>query len=190
MTVPDGMLVLLREGPKHGYQLRTDFAERTNGTWNLNTGQVYTTLDRLERDGLVASAPDVDPGGDDRRQAYRLTDAGRERADAWLARVDAEGPDRDELVLRVLLVIGHDPQAGLAVVDGQRQGLLERLQAVRRSQRDAGDDLLPRLTADALAVRLEAELRWLDLCEDRLHAHARHRSNDNPSNRPSKGTPR
>src|SRR4051812_47955275 len=103
MTVPDGMLVLLREGPKHGYQLRTDFAGRTRGTWTLNTGQVYTTLDRLERDGLVMPAPEADDGGDERRQAYRLTDAGRARAEAWLATVDQDGPDRDELVLRVLL---------------------------------------------------------------------------------------
>ena len=164
------MLVLLRDGPKHGYQLRADFVERTNGLWTLNTGQVYTTLDRLARDGLVVAAPDADDGGDDRRRAYQLTEAGRRRAEGWLAESDRDAPDRDELVLRVLLVIGHAPDEAQAVIASQRDGLMRRLQAVRRSQRDTADDLVSRLTADAAAIRLESELRWLDLCDERLRA--------------------
>jgi DNA-binding PadR family transcriptional regulator len=166
MSVPDGLLVLLRDEPKHGYQLATDFAVRTAGCWSLNTGQVYTTLDRLVRDGFV----EADGAGDEadgRRRRYRLTDAGRARSDAWLAEMPAAAAPRDELVLRVLLTVSADPATGRAVIDIQRRQLVGRLQELRRSQRAAGD-LVARMAADAAATRVESDLRWLDLCDERL----------------------
>ncbi|CUU53592.1 Virulence activator alpha C-term [Parafrankia irregularis] len=53
MSVRNGLLALLAERPMYGYQLRAEFEARTGSTWPLNIGQVYTTLRRLERDGLV-----------------------------------------------------------------------------------------------------------------------------------------
>lgn len=169
MSVPDGLLILLREGPRHGYQLATEFAAHTAGRWKLNTGQVYTTLERLVRDGFVA--PDgVDPD-DERRRIYRLTPSGAERADSWLL-TPSPAPDgrRDELVLRVLLVVAARPSDATAVIDAQRRALIDRLQLIRRSTREAGDDLLERLAADAAATRVEADLAWLDRTEERLRA--------------------
>ena len=166
MSVPDGLLTLLRDGPKHGYQLASDFAERTAGVWSLNTGQVYTTLDRLSRDGFVAAEEGDD--ADSRRRPWRLTPAGRERAERWLASAPAPTTDRDDLVLRVMLAAAVDPTAALAVVDGQRHQLVARLQEIRRRQRAASGELLARLAADAAAVRVESDLRWLDLAEQRL----------------------
>jgi DNA-binding PadR family transcriptional regulator len=170
MSVPDGLLVLLREGPRHGYQLATEFAERTADRWSLNTGQVYTTLDRLVRDGFVE--PDEgNPGGDDRRRTYRLTPAGALRAETWLASAPpAPEEQRDELVLRVLLVASVAPTAAVGLIDRQRRNLVERLQDLRRRQREGGGSLLSRLSDDAVASRLEADVRWLDLCEERLRA--------------------
>lgn len=171
MSVADGLLVLLRDGPTHGYQLATAFAERTAGLWSLNTGQVYTTLDRLARDGFVA--PDGADAGDARRRRWRLTPDGRDRAEQWLASVPPRPATRDELVLRVLLVAANDLRAALRVVDLQRRELVAHLQAIRKGQRAAGPDLLARLAADAGAVRVESELRWLDLGEERIrHALA------------------
>lgn len=171
MSVPDGLLVLLRDKPTHGYQLATAFAERTAGLWSLNTGQVYTTLDRLARDGFVA--PDGTDAGDARRRRWRLTTDGRDRAEQWLATIPPGPSTRDELVLRVLLVAAVDPGAALGVVDLQRRELVTRLQAIRKGQRAAGDDLVARLAADATAVRVESDLRWLDLSEERLRAALR-----------------
>lgn len=170
MSVPDGLLVLLRDGPRHGYQLATEFAERTADRWSLNTGQVYTTLDRLVRDGFVE--PDGGAGADPRRRAYRLTPAGALRAETWLvAPPPAPDDQRDELVLRVLLTAAVAPAAAVEVVDRQRRQLVERLQELRRHQRSAADQgLVARMAADAAATRLEADLRWLDLCEERLRA--------------------
>jgi len=75
MAVADGLLVLLRAGARHGYQLKAEFEERTAGTWPLNTGQVYTTLDRLVRDGFVEAVDELDET-DARRRPYRLTALG------------------------------------------------------------------------------------------------------------------
>ncbi len=165
----DGLLVILRDGPGHGYQLATEFATRTAQRWSLNTGQVYTTLERLVRDGFVE--PDEAPQDDARRRSYRLTTAGRERARAWMAAESPLAEARDDLVLRVMLAAAGEAKAALDVIDAQRRHLVDRLQEVRRTQRAAGDGLLERLSADAAATRLEAEVRWLDLAEARLRTN-------------------
>jgi DNA-binding PadR family transcriptional regulator len=75
MSVRHAMLALLSEGPKYGMQLRDEFEARTDEVWPLNVGQVYTTLQRLKRDGLIAAAPG-DGGEDDgtgTQKCYRIT---------------------------------------------------------------------------------------------------------------------
>jgi DNA-binding PadR family transcriptional regulator len=163
MAVREGLLALLDEAPRYGYQLKTAFEAATGGVWALNVGQVYTTLDRLQRDGLV----DVDTSGE--QKCYSLTAGGREALGEWwrAAPVD-DPPPRDELQLKVLLAIDHGPEHALAVITRQRTALTRLLQQHRRSQRGGGAPLAEALVADALAVRAEADLRWLDLCESRI----------------------
>ena len=75
MSVRHALLALLSEGPKYGLQLRQEFEARTGEVWPLNVGQVYTTLQRLERDGLVTAVGDAEPGGEHGPQkAYRITE--------------------------------------------------------------------------------------------------------------------
>ena len=88
MAVREGLLALLIEGPRHGYQLKSEFEAATGGVWPLNVGQVYTTLDRLERDGLV------DHDGDEARKSYRLTREGEHALGAWWEAVGADDPPR------------------------------------------------------------------------------------------------
>jgi DNA-binding PadR family transcriptional regulator len=181
MSVREGLLALLEEGKHYGYQLKTEFEHATGGVWPLNVGQVYTTLDRLERDGLVAVS---DEGG---QKCYELTAAGREELGAWWQAVPLdEPPPRDELMLKVLMSIEHGPEHALTVLTRQRTALLALLQLRRRTDRartteDDGesddrrkrrDSLANLLVADALVVRAEADLRWLDLCEARLLSSA------------------
>ncbi len=167
MAVREGLLALLDAGPRHGYQLKTEFESATGGIWPLNVGQVYTTLDRLERDGLV----DVEASDDEEGNAtktYSITDSGTMALGAWWETVPAaEPPPRDELMLKVLMAIERGPQHGLDVITHHRSALVALLQQRRRS---AGDerDLAARMVDDALVVRAEADLRWLDLCEARL----------------------
>ncbi|HEY9555996.1 MAG TPA: PadR family transcriptional regulator [Acidimicrobiales bacterium] len=164
MAVREGLLALLREGPSHGYQLKTAWETATGGVWSLNVGQVYTTLDRLARDGSV-EVSEVDG-----QKQYAITAAGREELQAWWETGPADvPPPRDELMLKVLMAIEDGFDRALEVITDHRSALTTTLQARRRASRSATEpDLAATLVADALATRAEADLRWLDLCEARL----------------------
>src|SRR5688500_1889266 len=103
MSVRHALLALLSEGPKYGLQLRQEFEARTGEVWPLNVGQVYTTLQRLERDGLVAS--DV-AAGEGLQNIFKLTPEGALELDEWLRTPPAAtSPPRDELVIKVLVAM-------------------------------------------------------------------------------------
>jgi len=169
MSVREGLLALLAERPRNGHQLKLEFELATGAVWPLNVGQVYTTLERLERDGLVVRASlEDDPAAQKR---YALTAAGREELAAWWSLVPVDDPPpRDELMLKVLFAMGRGSDHALAVITAHRTALLSLLQQRRREQRAAipDPDLATALVRDALVVRAEADLRWLDLCEARL----------------------
>lgn len=190
MSIRPGLLALLAGGPKHGYQLKVEFESATGGIWKLNVGQVYTTLDRLSRDGCVVAELE----GDQKR--YAITAAGREElARWWQAQPGEEPPPRDELVVKVLLSIAGAPETAVHVVTGQRTALTEVLQRRRQAGRaearpdDTTRALAMRLAADAVIVRTEAQLRWLDLCEARLLEHRR-TADHNAENATYKEAPR
>src|SRR3982074_1147399 len=108
MSVRHALLALLSERPKYGLQLRQEFETRTGSVWPLNVGQVYSTLQRLERDGLVESESDSEVEAGPPR-AYRLTAEGAAELDEWLhTPPDLGSPPRDELVIKVLVAI-HVP---------------------------------------------------------------------------------
>src|ERR1700679_918741 len=103
MSVRHALLALLSEGPKYGLQLRQEFEARTGEVWPLNVGQVYTTLQRLERDGLVESDDDAEGGP---QKGFRLTHEGQAELDEWLRTPpDLSSPPRDELVIKVLVAL-------------------------------------------------------------------------------------
>jgi DNA-binding PadR family transcriptional regulator len=166
MAVREGLLALLSEKPRLGYQLKTGFETATGGVWPLNIGQVYTTLDRLARDGLVEA---TDRDG---QRSFRITADGVAELGAWWEAVPGhEPPQRDELMLKVLMAASRGRGHGLEVVGQQRRAVMELLQQHRRTLRSAGkrgDSLSQQLVAEALVARAEADLRWLDRCEERL----------------------
>src|SRR5262249_40518579 len=104
MSVPHALLALLSEQPKYGLRLQSEFEARTGEVWPLNVGQVYTTLQRLERDGLVES--DADGERSQKQKRFRITDAGAQELGDWL-RTPPElvPPPRDELVIKVLVAL-------------------------------------------------------------------------------------
>lgn len=168
MAIRNALLALLNERPKHGYQLKAEFEAATGGTWPLNIGQVYTTLQRLERDGLVGpAAADHD---DERQRPFQITAAGRAELDSWLtAPVDRDPPRRDELAVKLLVVIATSAADPATVLQSQRGAALQRLQRLTRLKRDAGEgDLAWLMVVDHLILQADAEARWLDLCQQRL----------------------
>lgn len=164
MAVREGLLALLVPGERYGYQLKTEFESATGGVWNLNVGQVYTTLDRLHRDGLVDFAEL------DGQKLYHITAAGRQELGSWWHAVPSDDPPpRDELMLKVLMAIERGNDHGLAVITEQRTALFGLLQTRRRQRnQDESGSIAASLVTDSMIVRAEADLRWLDICESKL----------------------
>jgi DNA-binding PadR family transcriptional regulator len=167
MSIRHGLLALLVPGPRYGYQLRTAFEESTGATWPLNIGQVYTTLSRLERDGLVRPLPEEDGG----QRPYEITDAGRAEVDRWFATaVTRTDRPRDELVIKLAVALTTPGVHVPTVVQTQRTATMRTLQELTRlkTREDAAADLSWRLVLDAMIFQAEAEVRWLDHCEASL----------------------
>jgi DNA-binding PadR family transcriptional regulator len=167
MSVRHALLALLSGGPKYGLQLRQEFEARTGDVWPLNVGQVYTTLQRLERDGLVGSD---DGSADGPQKGYRLTAEGDRELNRWLRTPpEATPPPRDELVIKVLVglvVPGTDIQVLLQV---HRRRLVEQMQRYTRLKgQGTEDDVGLALVVDAELFRLEGIIRWLDSADARL----------------------
>jgi DNA-binding PadR family transcriptional regulator len=170
MSVKHGLLALLERGPMHGYQLRVAFEESTGGTWPLNIGQVYTTLSRLERDGLVRPLPGNDAG----QRPYEITDAGRADLAAWFATpVRRADRPRDELAIKLALALTTPGVDVPAVVQAQRSATMRTLQEYTRlkARAELPADLPWLLVLDAMLFQAEAEVRWLDHCESSLHRY-------------------
>lgn len=173
MSVRHGLLALLECGPRYGYQLRTEFEHATGGTWPLNIGQVYTTLSRLERDGLVHPLPAVDAQRVGQR-SYKITEAGREELRRWFATpIDQSDRPRDELAIKLALAITTPAVDVRRVVQSQRGATMRRLQEFTRlkAAEFKAEDLPWRLVLDAMVFQGEAEIRWLDHCEATLVRH-------------------
>ena len=173
MSIRQGLLALLAQQPMYGAQLRVEFERRTGGTWPLNVGQVYTTLSRLDRDGLVEAAGGSDEEG---RIAYRLTAAGREAVSRWwMTPVDRSDHPRDELAIKLALAVTVQDVDVPAVVQAQRTQSLRGLQDLTRLKQraTAEDDLAWLLVLEHLVFTAEAEVRWLDHVESRLLRRAR-----------------
>ena len=161
------MLALLSEGPKYGMQLRHEFEAGTGEVWPLNVGQVYMTLQRLERDGLVESDEDLDDGP---QKTYRLTELGREELVSWLGPPPDTGvPPRDELVIKVLVALRVPGVDVVELVQAHRRRLVTMMQYFTGLKADAHErDVGLLLVADAEIYRLDAVIRWLDSTETRL----------------------
>ncbi len=170
MSVRQGLLALLEQGPMYGYQLRAEFETRTGATWPLNVGQVYTTLARLERDGLVEPAGDDGDG----HAVYRITDTGRTEVVTWFSTpVSRTSPPRDELAIKLAMAVTVPGVDVRAVVQGQRSATVRALQDYTRLKARAAEGSTPQdlawlLVLDSLVFAAEAEVRWLDHCEARL----------------------
>lgn len=166
MGIKEGLLSLLAAGPAHGYQLKVDFESATGEAWPLNIGQVYTTLQRLERDALV----ELDETDDDGRHIYAITDAGSKALGEWmLSPVERTVTNRDDISMKLLLAMSAGVVDPMAVISVQRNATMSGLQDYTRLKADADPmDLAWLLHVDRLILRAEAELRWLDRVEERL----------------------
>lgn len=170
MSVRQSLLAILDQGPCYGYQLRAEFDRRTGSTWPLNVGQIYNTLERLERDGLVERGETDEQG----HVYWRITDAGSAEVAAWLSSpVVRSGGTRDEIAIKLAVAATLPGVDVTAVVQAQRRASLATLQELQRAKYAGGDaegpeELAWSLVADSMIFAAEAEVRWLDHTEQRL----------------------
>lgn len=164
MALKEGLLCLLAVSDSYGYELKNQLEATTGDTWQVNIGQIYTTLQRLERDGLV-----VHSDADDGRVVYSLTEAGRLAASEWIAKpVELAVAGRDEISLKILMAIRSGIENPRRVIERQRGSTMRLLQDYTAFKADEEDDFGWLLHLDRLIFSAEAELRWLDKVESRL----------------------
>ncbi|WP_375400794.1 PadR family transcriptional regulator [uncultured Amnibacterium sp.] len=169
MSVRQGLLAVLAEGPCYLFQLRNEFHRRTGSSLQLNAGQVSTTLDRLERDGLVVRSADSDG-----QVWFSTTEQGRSEVRTWLGRpVARSATTRDELTVKLAIAVTLPGVEMAEVLEVQRLECLRHLQDLTRTKQaggepTSGEDLAWLMTVDSLIFAGEAELQWLDHCEARL----------------------
>jgi DNA-binding PadR family transcriptional regulator len=167
VSVRHALLALLSEGPKYGLQLREEFEARTGEIWPLNVGQVYSTLQRLERDGLVESDGSSDEGP---QKGFRITEAGERELSTWLRTPpDLSSPPRDELVMKVLVALRLPGTDVHGVIQAHRRYLVQLMQQwTRIKESEGGPDLNLALAVDAELFRLDSVIRWLDTADARI----------------------
>jgi DNA-binding PadR family transcriptional regulator len=179
MSVRHALLALLSEGPKYGLQLREEFEARTGEVWPLNVGQVYTTLQRLERDELVEAedegkdvkdVKDAKETKDGPQKRFHLTEAGRVELARWLRTPpDMSSPPRDELVMKILVALRVPGTDVHVVIQAHRRYLVELMQQwTRIKEAEAEHDLSLALVVDAELFRLDSVIRWLDTADGRI----------------------
>jgi DNA-binding PadR family transcriptional regulator len=167
MIVRHALLALLSEGPKYGFQLAQEFEAGTGEMWPLNTGQVYTTLQRLERDELVETDDTIEDGP---QNSYRITESGRVELERWLhSPPDTTRPPRDELVIKVLVALRIPGVDAVELTQSYRRHVVEAMHQYTRLKEDAHEnDIGLLLVADAEIYRLDSVIRWLDAAEARI----------------------
>ncbi|TAM70058.1 MAG: PadR family transcriptional regulator [Microbacteriaceae bacterium] len=170
MSIRQSLLAILNQGPCYGYQLRSEFDRRTGSRWPLNVGQIYNTLDRLERDGLVEKA-DTDQAG---HVYYAITSAGAAEAAGWLSSaVVRAGPARDELAIKLAIAVTLPDVDVAAVIQTQRAASLRAVQELaairdRSAEPISTEGLAGLLVIQSQLFAAEAEVHWLDHVQRQL----------------------
>ena len=189
MSVKYGLLGILAKQPQHGYELKRTFEQITGGFWQLNYGQIYQTLDRLEGDGLVTFTVEHEDNVPDRK-VYEITSEGRVALGDWLANPSPRPrPLRDELFIRLAVMSNGGLGAIIELLASHREIYLEKMAELTKAKtnippgepgaREAGvpDELIEELLVDAALFHAEADLRWLEHCEAKLRASQQSRAN-------------
>ena len=183
MSVRNGLLSIVARGTQHGFAIKKAFEDDTGQLWKLNVGQVYTTLTRLARDGLVEELPagadgaDADPA----QRRFRITDLGVAELADWFTTVRPPGlVERDELVIKLTMAVsmasqppanGARPPDPMLIIDEQRRAATAALQHLTKLKTQVeSDDIVRLISLDAVTSHIDAEIRWLDMCRARIAA--------------------
>jgi DNA-binding PadR family transcriptional regulator len=160
------VLALLAKEPSHGYELRARLGQALGPLGDaLNAGQIYVTLGRLERAGLVTCERTVGLPDRPDRKVYALTALGQERVAEWLTEVGWPRPGLAEFHLKLVAAAAAGLADPVTLVDAQRRELLRQLRDAERAAMAEPDGSAAGLLLEGIVLRLQADLRWLEACE-------------------------
>lgn len=160
------VLAMLAKEPSHGYELRARLQQALGRVGEaMNAGQIYVTLGRLEKAGLVSCVRSAGVADRPDRKVYELTAAGQQRVADWLGEVSWPRPDLAEFHLKLVAAAAARLADPLAIVDAQRRELLRRLRDAQRAAMTEPDRSAAGLLLEGIVLRLQADLRWLEACE-------------------------
>jgi DNA-binding PadR family transcriptional regulator len=160
------VLAMLAKEPSHGYQLRARLRDALGPLGDaMNAGQVYVTLTRLEKAGLLAAERSADGIDRSDRKVYALTPDGQQRVADWIAEVSWPKPDLAEFHLKLIAAASAGLADPLTIVDTQRRELLRRLRDAQRAAMAEPNHSNAALLLEGVVLRLQADLRWLEACE-------------------------
>ena len=176
MSIKFAILGILAEGDLHGYELKTSFDEKVGDFWSLNYGQIYSTLDRLEKEELVThdrQAQDKRPD----RKIFSITPQGRNELEKWLSTpVTKVRALRDEFFVKLVFMDKTNPCPILELIEKQKvlylkhmNQLTHRKVALKKEAKDL-NALTTELLMDAGLFHAEADIKWLSLCEAKIKA--------------------
>lgn len=167
MPLQHAVLSLLADGPSYGWDLKASFEQAVGPQWGLNIGHLYQVLDRLRRDGL-ATAEVVPQAHRPDRTVYRITDAGQTELAAWLsAPVGRSRGYRDDFFLKLVAAARGGPAALAALIGAQRRRHLVELRSLAEIRQAGYPDVVTGLLIDAATMHTDADLRLVDLAEER-----------------------
>jgi DNA-binding PadR family transcriptional regulator len=176
MSVRHALLGLLAQRPRHGYELHTAFEAVVGGekNWDVKPAQIYTTLSRLAKDGLVAEEAVGQSGGPEKR-IFAITSAGRDLLAQWFNSGVEHDHQRDEFYVKLMLSVATGEAPPRRVIQGQRSRLFQDLHdlTAQRNRSNPKTELAQILLYDKAIMHLEADLRWLDMIEARLDEMSR-----------------
>lgn len=163
------LLALLARGPAHGYELKQDLEQLLGSAYpQPNVGQIYVTLGRLEKSGLI-EGEDVEQSSRPNKKVYHLTDAGREALTAWFEDTADEPRVRDEFFMKLALA----PQSGatdqITLINKQRRQYLNTMRELSRlAAAEDRDNRIAHLLIEGAMLHLQADLDWLERCQEEL----------------------
>ena len=176
MSVKYAMLGILAKKDLHGYELKSSFDEKVGEFWSLNYGQIYTTLDRLEKEDLVTHDRQIQDKRPDRK-IYSITRKGRKELHDWLSTpISRVRALRDEFFIKLVFVDKDNPAPVLELIEKQKALYLKQMNRLTHQKVDlkkkpkAPDALTTELLMDAGLFHAEADIKWLTLCESKIKA--------------------
>lgn len=163
------LLVLLASGGAHGYELKQQLEKLLGAAYpQPNVGQIYVTLARLEKAGLI-EGEEVSQSSRPNKKTYRITPAGREAVDLWFGEVADEPRVRDEFFMKLALATETGLADHITLINKQRRQYLNTMRELSRlSAAEDRDNRVAQLLIEGAMLHLQADLDWLERCQEEL----------------------